>query len=458
MQPWGIGNQGLSRAGILFLVLNSFNLFQTAQSQVQNLPKIRLTDAAVSVYADDPNDAWNRIFYFLFSRRFEAELSDEFPEGAPFQEPIDTFPNPGVRVSTQVFERVETGDRAIDPLYPSFLTLAGGRTVLREPIYSEFVKVLQEALHQNVTRSPIAKSLMQSDLWAAHDILSLRPSRSDRNELEQHRLVVVDLLAHLIKKTALTPEEIQSLPDNYSMATRKLSFPDVFRKKNGWIEVQWFPRRLHDSAAGYRRTTRVFLKPARAPHDMQKFLHTLPNKPDLTTDLDGVGLITQLLIVDSHGNLRATRLTSEVQMRLFEKSNKAAFSRTILKIYEISRRSLLQQPGGGGLVHEQDNAPAYLPSAGNDYSFASNQLEGPPVQVELKTRCTSCHGRNLTHVMTFSIAYDPGFSPPPVRQLNPTAHEAADFDVSQKEKLEDFKSLRKYFRSGQPSMNFLSPR
>jgi len=38
------------------------------------------------IYAQDPNDAWNRIFYFLFSRRIQARLSDEFPEGAPFRE------------------------------------------------------------------------------------------------------------------------------------------------------------------------------------------------------------------------------------------------------------------------------------------------------------------------------------------------------------------------------------
>ena len=447
MRTWSMRYPGLSRAGIVF-ALNVFYLCQPAQPQAQNLPKIWLTDAAIPVYSDDPNDTWNRIFYFLFSRRFEAKLSEEFPEGAPFtQASSDAFPSFRLRVSTRIFKRLETGDRAIDPLYPSFLTLAGGRIVLMEPVYSEFVKVLQEALDQNATRSPLAKTLMQSDLWAAHDILSLQFRRSDTG-IEQHRLVVVDLLARLIKKIALTPEEIQRLPDNYSAAARMLSVPDVFGKKSGWIEVQWFPERLHDSAASYRRTTRVFLKPAHLPHDMQTFLNALPDKTDLTIDLDGVALITQLLVVDSHGDLKTTKLTSEVQMRLFEKSKKKTLSRTTVKVYEISRRSLLQQPRSGGLVHEPENAPAYLPNAGNDYGFASNLLQGPTVQVKLKTRCTSCHGKNLMQVMTFSFAHFPGFSSPPVKQLDPTAHEAADFDMSQKEKLEDFKSLRKYFNLG----------
>src|SRR5438105_3245941 len=38
-------------------------------------------DGAQAVYAADPDDAWNRIFYVLFTRTVRTRLSNDFPEG-----------------------------------------------------------------------------------------------------------------------------------------------------------------------------------------------------------------------------------------------------------------------------------------------------------------------------------------------------------------------------------------
>ena len=65
-------------------------------------------DEPQAVYAADPNDAWNRIFFCLFTRTVRTRLSDEFPEGKPF----DTFQR--MNVSRRSFERIESGDRAIE--------------------------------------------------------------------------------------------------------------------------------------------------------------------------------------------------------------------------------------------------------------------------------------------------------------------------------------------------------
>jgi|HubBroStandDraft_4_1064222.scaffolds.fasta_scaffold225730_2 hypothetical protein len=67
-----------------------------------------------------------------------------------------------------------------------------------------------------------------------------------------------------------------------------------------------------------------------------------------------------------------------------------------------------------------------------------------PVQVKLRTRCARCHGEALQQVMTFSIVRPPHV--PPVKQLDPAATEAADFDISAKRKQPDFKTLLQYFR------------
>ena len=139
---------------------------------------------------------------------------------------------------------------------------------------------------------------MQSDLWGAHDILFVPFQPADEKELGERRLATLDLISRLIRKIALTPAEIKSLPNNYSAAVQRHSFPDVFGKDSGWIEVLWFHPRAHDSVAGFRRTSRVFLKPTQAQSDVKEFLAGLPERAesDPIRGLDGVALVTQLSV------------------------------------------------------------------------------------------------------------------------------------------------------------------
>src|SRR5580704_7047264 len=169
--------------------------YVVAQEATYGPPKATLLGSAPQpIYSSDPNDAWNRIFYFLFSRRVEIRLSDLFPEGAPFVDGI----------STRLFERDEIGDRAIDPLYPSHFVNIGNRLVLADPAYSDFEKALQDALNEKAQRPVIARALMQNDLWGAHDILFYPFLPEDEKELGQRRLATLDLISRLIWKIALT--------------------------------------------------------------------------------------------------------------------------------------------------------------------------------------------------------------------------------------------------------------
>lgn len=430
-----------------------------AQETTYSPPKATLLGSAPQpIYSSDPNDSWNRIFYYLFSRRIEARLSSLFPEGAPF---VDG-------VSTRLFERDEIGDRAIDPLYPSHFATTGSLLVLIQPAYSEFTKALQEAIDEKAPRSPIARALMESDLWAAHDILFFPLLPADEKDLGACRLVALNLISRLLEKIALRPGEIKSLPDNYSAAVREYSFPDVFAKNSGWVEVLWFHPRAHDGVAGFRRTARVFLKPAQPQRDLQKFLDGMPDRQesDPISGLDGVALVTQLLLIDSQGKIEPTSLTSEIQVRLFEKVNKdnvkpndgtirmsdGTFERARLQVSEISRKLFLRSPESGGLVPEDEGSRTY-----NDrYSFAEGDPVGQggpnlslllasPVQVTLRARCAICHGDALTQLNTFAIARPP--HPPPVRQLNQNKRETAKFVIAEKMKRKDFAGLRAYFDS-----------
>ena len=410
-------------------------------------------DSAAPVYAPDPNDSWNRIFFYLFSRRIETRVTDEFPEfrdATPFihqENPTGATLPSSIGMSTRSFERDEIGDRAIDPLYPSFLRPTGAHVVLNDPGYSELSKALEQALGENAPRSPLACALMQADLWSAYDILySTASSQRPTPETEQRR-ALLDLLARMIRKIALTDHEIDSLPANYSVAAPLQSLPELFRSDGEWLEVAWMPRQ-HDHAAGYRRVARVFLKPARAPENVKSFLNWLRGDRYSLEDLDGVALVTQLLLIDSKGRLLPTSITTDVQVRLFEKTPDGALKRTSIQVSEISRRQLINSPPSGGLVVEGENAPAYR-ATGNDYTFASPQrFLDAPLQVRLRTRCTACHGSDLSRVMTFAFE-SPNSGVAPVRQLNPVAHEAADAVIEKKAKQKDFESLRAFFDRSQ---------
>ena len=458
-RSWGMGPRPIEiwHAATLVLLATLLGSFVVAQERAPRPAQAGLLASTPEpVYSSDANDSWNRIFYFLFSRRIETRVSEEFSEAAPF---VDG-------VSTRTFERNEVGDRAIDPLYPSQIVDTGRRLVLTEPGYSGFTKALHEALDSNISRSTIARALMQSDLWGAHDILFVPFPAADEKELGERRLAALDLISRLIRKIALTPAEIKSLPNNYSAAVQRHSFPDVFGKDSGWVEVLWFHPRTHDSVAGFRRTSRVFLKPAQVQREVKEFLNGLPQRAesDPIGGLDGVALVTQLLLIDTEGKLHPTTLTSEVQVRMFEnngesrskpnddrfKTGDGRFKRTSLQVCEISRKLFVREPESGGLVPEDDSMPAYDQGYGFGEAQAVNQgpdasiLVETPIQVTLRTRCAECHGDTLTQINTFAIARPPR-SAPPVRQLNPAVNETANFVISEKKKRRDFEALRAYF-------------
>jgi hypothetical protein len=421
-------------------------LCASSQPQAQELPSSYRPTQVESVYAKDPADSWNRIFHILFSRRFQVYMTTDFPESAPFE---TSASDADLRVSTRLFERNEIGDRAIDPLYyPPYNSREGRTQLLEDPTYSEFMAAMQEALADNSPRTPLARAWMQSDLWSAYDILSEPLFEEDRSiEREMRHAAALDVLARLIRKVALTPEEIQSLPDNYAQARNALALPDLFNPQSGWVQVQWFPEHVHDGAAGYRRFSRIFVKPVLSAKRTQKLLDGLRNPERNSTDsLDGAAILIQLILIDSQGKLTPTHLTSEVEFRLFEKNPNGAFKKTHIRVCEISRGLLLRQPETGGLVSEDESAQAF--SGG--YSFAAPGFtEGAtidkqrPIVVKLRTRCLSCHGLDATALMSFSMKVPPHFHGPAVKQLDPAQFEAADYAIAQKKKY--FESLAAYF-------------
>jgi len=395
------------------------------------------SDQPQPVYGNDPQDSWNRIFYFLFTRRVTLRLTEDFPEGAPFR--ADTFGGisgfPALRVSERTFERIELGDRAINPLYPSFLDSSGTVRLFTDTRYSEFEKALREALEERNKRPPIQRALMQSDLWAAYDKI-YRDSRRMDAARPAH---ILKTLAALIRKLALTPDEIAALPDNYATAANHLHLPDLFGEHSPWIEIEWSQGRSHDASSDFRRSTRIFLNPGPKLTDQRSFLESFRSDSSPHAPLEAVALVTRCVLIDNAGNAVPSRNTTEVQVREFVRS------KTEIAEFELSRRTMLKEPASGGLVRVDDTSPAYLAAAGNDYTFASGidssdgRARDISIMGSLRSRCVGCHGRSVSTLFTFSVQ-DPGSGK--IGVLDKRANEHAQYVVEQKTKLGSWKSLR----------------
>ena len=394
-----------------------------------------------SIYAADPNDSWNRIFHALFSRSVNVRVAGELRKNArliAFHDPMGSF---DIRISKDTVNRTEIGDRAIEPLYPAFFTAEGPLQVLSEPRFSALTAALREAIDDSKPRFPTERASMQSDLWAAYDILySIGLGGNDKDSgLAERKSKLLELLSQLIRKLALSDDQINSLHSNYSTAVHEKRLPDILSPESGWLEIELLPNRSHDHACGYRRAARIFLKPRTPQSDAAGFVEKLKHQQYLD-EVEAVALAVQNLLIDVNGGIVPSPLLSDVQFRFFINNPSTGKISATAKEFELSRRQLLTQPSSGGLLEFDSTAPAYLSAAGNDYGFATRIEEADtPVLVPLRTRCSQCHDTSLTSLMTYSI-HD--FLPvPTVKILNSSADERAWYVAQRKTEREEFKSL-----------------
>ena len=413
-----------------------------ASTDVAPVP-IFISDNPRSIYAADPNDSWNRIFGALFTRTVKHRVTDAFPEGAPFTKHYGLGLGPFVlTVSKKTFDRTELGDRAIEPLYTTFLTGEGSGAplqVLGEPHFSELTAALREAISETHDRSPIERALMQADVWAAYDYLYARTfqTRKAGPDISERRANLLDLLRQFIHKLALSNDEIKALKNNYLFAVSASKLPNPFSTSSGWVEIELLQDRLHDRSSDYRRVARVFVKPRTPRSDPAAFVESLKHNQHVD-QIEAVALLVQNLLIDKLGRVVPSALFSDVQFRFFKNDPNTGAISAEPQQFELSRRKLLTEPASGGFVEYSPTSPAYLSSAGNDFNFATRIEEaGAPVMATLRMRCTQCHNAQLTTLMTFSIHDFPPV--PTVRILKD--HERALYVAQRKEERDDFKSL-----------------
>lgn len=179
------------------------------------------------------------------------------------------------------------------------------------------------------------------------------------------------------------------------------------------------------------------------PADLTLLLQSPNPIPDLKGNLDGVALLTEDLLVGSNGRVEPSPLTFELQVRNIPRDSQGRYDKTTVAQYELRRKLLLANPSSGGLVGVDPNGPAYLPAAGNDYTFASRMVDTSrlPILGSLRRRCEARHASDVKRVMTFNRVRSPGEQPPAVHVLRAVDDSRARYVAHEKMKRADFQSL-----------------
>jgi hypothetical protein len=299
-------------AGILLAVLPAA-IFGISDPR----PSAEISAGPVTIYDPDSSHIWNRLHATFFVR-------EDLPETALLPD-------------------------ALDPPFWYHTTY-----LLTQPSHKNALRVLDEFLQthaENLIRDPVKRALLQRDLWAVFDwSVGRAPGFDDEKRELQGRL------AEVLRRLALTPEQIGALPDNYAQAVASGEFakeydpehrdrvflpPDLFGPQGSWVELQGLGKPLpvaeqHDSFFSGRSSFLVFLRLPGGRKATFDYLKTLWNSPislvphfsplqdeapnpDLPQLPAGtqVALIRQMTLFDNQGKLTATPITESVQIRVY---------------------------------------------------------------------------------------------------------------------------------------------
>jgi hypothetical protein len=345
-------------------------------------------------YDPDPQHPWNRLHQLLYSRAAA--------DGTVYQH---EGPEP--------------------PFEPSSRFLAQG------PSHQQAIALLDEFLKSRADdriRDPLKRAVMQRDLWAVFDT-TVGKARHVIEVSESGRVVTTDRLidpgeavpdhraerralqrrlAQVMRRIALTPEQIAALPDNLTQAVRSGSFaaefdpahpdrpflPDLLARDGPWVAVTNARRSDNDGvgAVEHTRFTKgrsVFTTLLRLPggrRATEAYLKKMDggNLPEFPAGTE-TALLRRAFLIDTTGEPRISPLTESVQFRAFRTMDSGL-------PFEFSlRRADLFAGRAGGLHPLGPNESSYF-----DFQFGDGDpFEEPkprPATAAMRS-CLSCHSR-----------------------------------------------------------------
>jgi hypothetical protein len=270
--------------------------------------------------------------------------------------------------------------------------------------YSQTLRLLDEftSTHaERLIRDPLSRAILQHDLWAVFDWLVATPELhiEQRAQLERR-------LAAIIKAVALTPEEIERLPDNYSslrgtVTADGLALPDL---RTGWVLLGRddgepvapfhsfaFPRSLFlvylklppngPSAETYIEAMRSYSRQFPLNNDCMMQPCSPPQFPAGTE----LALVRRALLIDIAGRPAVSPITESVQLRRYREIptvTRFDFGKMQQPAeFQFTRRTLSQCTLGMRRLGQDEPQFRIFSSHGFD-------MEGPFVVLQ---SCGSCH-------------------------------------------------------------------
>ena len=263
------------------------------------------TPDADAIYDSNPNHLWNRLNKTLFERT--------------------------------ALDGRHYGLDQLDILY-------WGRTtnLMTGASHQQALSVLNEFINthgERLIHDPLKRALLQRDLWALFDWSAVREQfPKERRELQSQ-------LALVIRRLALTTNEIASLPDNYALAVKNhlADLPTGLFYTNGiWINVSadnverivpmhmmsfggrsvfsvWF-RDPDGHRAGVDYLKRLSaVKPMLVPSTNPNFPNDMipnPAFPQFPTNSQWA-LARCLCVIDTDGRIHPTRVVESIQLRTY---------------------------------------------------------------------------------------------------------------------------------------------
>jgi hypothetical protein len=282
--------------------------------------------SAQTIYASDPDQIWNRLFRLFYAR--------------------------------QTGDGQQYGGDELDP-YLWWQT----KYLLSGSSHDEALKLLDEFLGQHSERAvtdPLRRAFFQRDLLAIYDWLSL-----PRDEQTEGRSDLQKRVTEIIRRLALSRDQVRKLPDNYEDAVRSHAFPttydpadprqpflpsDLFDPKGPWVclgeqqgrpvasdHLEFFDGRsiflvFFQVPGGREKTLEYLAKLRNVPKTWGANPDLRPYFRDGQADLAGLipypeppqfpigtrmALVRQIVLIDSDGNPTRTKLTESVQMRIY---------------------------------------------------------------------------------------------------------------------------------------------
>jgi hypothetical protein len=353
------------------------------------------------------------------------------------------------RLHRHFFGRVSSDGRqfGVDELDP--LLWYETKYLVSGPSHKQALKLLDEFLAkraENLITDPLKHAVLQRDLWAIFDWLSLKEDHRPERQALQVKL------ARVIQSLALTADQIQLLPDNYAAAAGSESFPkqyqperheaaflppDLFQPKGPWIVIGDMRGRLpapvhtasspfngrstflvlirlpagREATASYLKKLREFSRPWIVNPDKSVSSERLIPNPQLPQFPEGTqtALVRRMILIDREGNLRPTSLTESVQIRVYRSipagvEIEADVARRTQDVFEftLNRRKLFDGVAGSlrEILRDEKNFMLFR-AHGIDWL----EQPGDPERSRgvLLSQCADCHASPGIHsVLSYS--------------------------------------------------------